>query len=81
MLLYLKGAIDGVIKPMDLDQERFLEVFGYEYQEPAVMAKEAERRKRTLRRIRAAAAKRENGAWTGWTYNRPGTRQTKILHI
>jgi hypothetical protein len=86
--LCVKSAeFDAVIMPKEIDAEKFLEVFEYEYKAPVkpelklVIAEKPQNepvkkaRKPVKPRLRKA-----NGAFTGWTYNRLGTKQIKVLN-
>ena len=89
-ILYAKtdNGIETLIAPMSLDngdKKRFLKVLEYEYTgypKPAIAEKMAESKpeKPKNRKLRRKAPKpvRENRAFTGWTYNRLGTKQTMV---
>jgi hypothetical protein len=83
VMLFATGDIEAVIAPIaseSIDRRRFLEVLGYEYQEPEtetrVVAKPGRTRQAPKRK--PPVPRKENGAFFGWTHNRLGTKQVKV---
>jgi hypothetical protein len=75
-LKILDGDILGARLVFNLD-----EAVGTVIEEPAIdkpVTAVVEPARKTVKR--APKVKKENGAFTGWTYNRLGTRQTKICN-
>jgi hypothetical protein len=87
IVLHIHGDIEAVIMPKKIDPAVFLEVLEYEYNapekpeikiepEPVIV----EPARKPVKRLRAPRVRKENGAFTGWTYNRLGTKQTKVCN-
>jgi len=79
--MYISGNVDAVIMPLEINPVEFKEVLEYEVpkfekQIETVIEKPTVK----TRKLRTPRIKRENGAFTGWTYNRLGTRQIKVCN-
>jgi hypothetical protein len=94
--LYFKsGDIDAVIMPkLKINEKMFFETLGYEYKQPEktetaiiepekIIKVKPKKEKREPRKPFVSTfrrAKKPNGAFTGWTFNRLGTKQVKICN-
>jgi hypothetical protein len=86
IVLRIKGDMEAVVMPKEMDAKMFYETLEYEYAAPQKPVTEPQITEPEKPAIKPAKAKRTpkvqkvNGAFTGWTYNRLGTKQVKVCN-
>ena len=78
LCLHIKGDIEAVLPTMDINRSWFLNALEYKYSKPKVLSKTKQIKQKRIPVKRPP--KKENGAITGWIYNKLGTKQTKVCN-